>query len=1023
MKDPGNFRRQFTSMMEKLLHNAVSETFQLFESSVQELKAEIVQVKKDYDGMKDKLNISDDTRSYLYLGNVSNLTTKDNLRKCDIGVQCAGPTLVDSSCSPCFQNQDNKSTLQDLCPSLSEEENRRLTLVLIKQEALDLDDHTSGFFLLKQEDGEPKLVRKQPIKDIPQEVFVSSGVHRKTTFNQSSESTPSLTRRDVEDDSSPVPTIRNTEVRNDESESSEANEKRLSLIKKATFSAPTPAMEKQAVTSPQSQTVSTDSPALHFSQIPNEDLACSIGQSQSKIHLSLHPDSKTSFSLLRKATFIAPTPAMEKQAVTSFQSQTVCIDSPALHFSQANEDSVGQSRSKIYSVLQPVSILPPKSATPSQVSHFPAEFPGLLSELRSNQVARITNPSPASHTISQGQVQYQQIEMQVSRQQAPPFQGLPQTSEFPNSQPDIIVSASQILFSAGISQPVFSPLQPCCKPVSSNLPIPPTLHTVQSQAHSNHWPPIQEQITTQTQVLAPTMHFPGPVMPHGQPNTGKHSQTQPRFTHMLTSPLPPFASFRNITKSPSVIANMPSSPYLQASADTTGILPGPLPQASPPILSSVAPLPHNPSSFQGQSNTPAVSLQLGASPCPVSSLMHLGPSTTYSAPCSVSPHMHPVTHLSSFPPCPVQSMPSFPVEHHPSDPSDHMLLSNLLPSSTPALMPVTTPSVSADQCLNPDPIHSSPPVHSAPVSCQPSTETPEVPLSYPLQSFFEYLDPVHDLEEEPTSTMVHTPNTMAEHALSEHVSSASSQQCVPLTQLGTLHQPPSVTPDQLKEDPKDVDKEMKKISLAKTDKIPSWKKNTKCEVCGRVLSTAFALADHLKTHTGEKPFSCDQCGKAFGTMRVLKRHVQTHTKEKRYRCPECDKTFVYQSSLLKHQRLHIGKKPFACTVLDCDKRFFNKSDRKIHMRIHTEERPFSCMQCGKKFKHRLALKYHEELHTGEKRHHCPICDKAFVGLSAVKRHRLVHTGEKPYECPVCGKKFTQSGHMKNHVKSQHNNAK
>lgn len=33
----------------------------------------------------------------------------------------------------------------------------------------DLDDYSSAFFLLKQEDGEPKLVRRPPIKDIPPE--------------------------------------------------------------------------------------------------------------------------------------------------------------------------------------------------------------------------------------------------------------------------------------------------------------------------------------------------------------------------------------------------------------------------------------------------------------------------------------------------------------------------------------------------------------------------------------------------------------------------------------------------------------------------------------------------------------------------------------------------------------------------------------------------------------------------------------------------------------------------------------
>lgn len=44
-----DFQRQFTSVMENLLHLAVTETTKLFESAVQELKAEHAWIQKQND--------------------------------------------------------------------------------------------------------------------------------------------------------------------------------------------------------------------------------------------------------------------------------------------------------------------------------------------------------------------------------------------------------------------------------------------------------------------------------------------------------------------------------------------------------------------------------------------------------------------------------------------------------------------------------------------------------------------------------------------------------------------------------------------------------------------------------------------------------------------------------------------------------------------------------------------------------------------------------------------------------------
>ncbi|XP_067297302.1 uncharacterized protein [Pseudorasbora parva] len=194
-------------------------------------------------------------------------------------------------------------------------------------------------------------------------------------------------------------------------------------------------------------------------------------------------------------------------------------------------------------------------------------------------------------------------------------------------------------------------------------------------------------------------------------------------------------------------------------------------------------------------------------------------------------------------------------------------------------------------------------------------------------------------------------------------------------------------------------------------------RNTECPDCGRVLSNASALENHMRLHTGERPYNCSQCGKAFPSVRGLNRHVKVHAEEKRYQCEECGKSFVYHFTLTKHQLIHSGERPFPCKI--CGKRFLAKADRATHMRMHTGEKPFSCTLCGKKFKHRVALNMHMQGHRGEKRYICPHCEKGFVDLGNFKRHKLIHTGERPFECKECGKRFTQSAHLKKHVNTQH----
>ncbi|CAH2064485.1 unnamed protein product, partial [Iphiclides podalirius] len=52
-------------------------------------------------------------------------------------------------------------------------------------------------------------------------------------------------------------------------------------------------------------------------------------------------------------------------------------------------------------------------------------------------------------------------------------------------------------------------------------------------------------------------------------------------------------------------------------------------------------------------------------------------------------------------------------------------------------------------------------------------------------------------------------------------------------------------------------------------------KNKICYVCGRGFTTNKILANHLRTHTGERPFACAQCPSRFAQSSALASHVRS----------------------------------------------------------------------------------------------------------------------------------------------------
>ncbi|KAF7245236.1 hypothetical protein EYD10_08652 [Varanus komodoensis] len=122
---------------------------------------------------------------------------------------------------------------------------------------------------------------------------------------------------------------------------------------------------------------------------------------------------------------------------------------------------------------------------------------------------------------------------------------------------------------------------------------------------------------------------------------------------------------------------------------------------------------------------------------------------------------------------------------------------------------------------------------------------------------------------------------------------------------------------------------------------------------------------------------------------------------RKFTCPLCDRSFTEKWAMNNHMKLHTGEKPYKCTWPTCHYSFLTASAMKDHYRTHTGEKSFLCDLCGFAGGTRHALTKHRRQHTGEKPFKCDECNFASTTQSHLTRHKRVHTGEKPYRCPWC----------------------
>ena len=116
-----------------------------------------------------------------------------------------------------------------------------------------------------------------------------------------------------------------------------------------------------------------------------------------------------------------------------------------------------------------------------------------------------------------------------------------------------------------------------------------------------------------------------------------------------------------------------------------------------------------------------------------------------------------------------------------------------------------------------------------------------------------------------------------------------------------------------------------------------------------------------RKQTGKYKFLCHKCDYKSNKKNILANHMRTHTRERPFACSVCEYKARYKSRLTQHMLIHLEKYKFYCD--NCDFRTNQKYDLVRHMRTHTGERPFACSLCDFKATQKSNLTRHMLIHS------------------------------------------------------------
>ncbi|KAF2665974.1 hypothetical protein BT63DRAFT_427762 [Microthyrium microscopicum] len=159
--------------------------------------------------------------------------------------------------------------------------------------------------------------------------------------------------------------------------------------------------------------------------------------------------------------------------------------------------------------------------------------------------------------------------------------------------------------------------------------------------------------------------------------------------------------------------------------------------------------------------------------------------------------------------------------------------------------------------------------------------------------------------------------------------------------------------------------------------------------CTASFTRPCRLAEHERSHTGERPYLCPRpdCGKTFSRDYHLSRHLTfSHTDARIHACtwPGCGKAFATTQRKREHEKTHERKRQFACVGHDpsCTETFRKKSTLATHIaKVHLGIKPFPCTEnddegapCTAAYETQGKLNEHMRKRHSGPRYFCTLCE-------------------------------------------------
>ncbi|KAM3960588.1 uncharacterized protein ACR2FA_005332 [Aphomia sociella] len=216
------------------------------------------------------------------------------------------------------------------------------------------------------------------------------------------------------------------------------------------------------------------------------------------------------------------------------------------------------------------------------------------------------------------------------------------------------------------------------------------------------------------------------------------------------------------------------------------------------------------------------------------------------------------------------------------------------------------------------------------------------------------------------------------------------------------------------------------IEIKETDGKPQYI----CDLCVAVVKNAAELkqtAEITQWRLQQEHEMVSESTTDCESKVTQKRHggyfVENGTKILReWICGRCKRIFHNQGNFIEHEKMETCRKVKCCVCEICGVRVKNVTCLKRHRLVHTGELRYACSHCPYRARTKYSLVAHERSHTGARPVRCPLCPATFPTTSNLASHRRSHF-PPAYHCQICQKGYKFKESLRNHIATQHSNAK